>query len=178
VYAANKQAAEDLGRAYQATFGLDVVAVRFAAVFGPWRAGGGGAATIAVDRWVRAAVSGEPVEIDLGGADWIYSKDAAKGTHLACWADGLQDRLFNLGMGHFYGADDVAAAIDAAVPGSNAKVAIPAPIEGIPKMAMAPGAAAGKIMSIDRARNQLGYEPEFPMPAAIADYVEWARQIS
>ena len=45
-------------------------------------------------------------------------------------------------------------------------------------MAMAPGAAAGKIMSIDRARNQLGYEPEFPMPAAIADYVEWVRKNS
>ena len=28
-------------------------------------------------------------------------------------------------------------------------------------------------MNIDRARNQLGYEPEFPMPAAIADYRDW-----
>src|SRR3974390_2887157 len=39
VYAANKQAAEDLGRAYQNTFGVDVVAVRYAAVFGPWGPG-------------------------------------------------------------------------------------------------------------------------------------------
>ena len=121
VYAANKQAAEDLGRAYQATFGLDVVAVRFAAVFGPWSAGGGGAATIAVERWVRAAVAASR----RGGprrSDWIYSKDAAKGTHLACWAENLEDRLFNLGMGRAYSADDVAAAIEAAVPGSDAKV--------------------------------------------------------
>jgi nucleoside-diphosphate-sugar epimerase len=176
VYAANKQAAEDLGRAYQATFGLDVVAVRFAAVFGPWGAGGGGAATIAVERWLRAAVNGEPVEVDLGGSDWIYSKDAAKGTHLACWAEGLQDRLFNLGMGRFYGADDVAAAIDAAVPGSDAKVTAQPPSATM--FQMSPGAAAGKIMNIDRARNQLGYEPEFPMPAAIADYVAWVRKNS
>jgi nucleoside-diphosphate-sugar epimerase len=39
-------------------------------------------------------------------------------------------------------------------------------------------ASAGNVMNIDRARNQLGFEPEFPMPAAVADYIAWLREIS
>ena len=41
-YASAKQACENLGLNYAAAFGLDVVAVRYAAVFGPWKGAGGG----------------------------------------------------------------------------------------------------------------------------------------
>jgi nucleoside-diphosphate-sugar epimerase len=161
VYAANKQAAEDLGRAYQHTFGLDVVAVRYAAVFGPWGPGGGGAATTAMERWLRSAMAGEPADVTISGADWVYSKDAAKGTHLACWADGLETRLFNLGMGRPYPAQEIADAINAVAPGDCAKIS-PA--------AITPGRPA---MSIERARRQLGFDLEFPMDIAIRDYQGW-----
>ena len=160
VYSANKQAAEDLGRAYQNTFGLDVVAVRYGAVFGPWKAGGGGMATTAMERWLRTAMAGQPSEVDLGGADWVYSKDAAQGTHRACWAENLETRIFNLAMGRAYSAQDVADAINKAIPGN---------------LATAPNSKphVGPIMSIDRAKKQLGYEVEFPMEAAVADYRDW-----
>jgi nucleoside-diphosphate-sugar epimerase len=160
VYSANKQAAEDLGRAYQNTFGLDVVAVRYGAVFGPWRAGGGGMATTAMERWLRAAMAGEPSVVDLGGADWIYSKDAAKGTHLACWAEDLETRTFNLAMGEAYSAEAIAEAINAAVPGQHAK-------------ASSTVRHPGPIMSIERAQRQLGFSVDFPMKAAVADYRDW-----
>jgi nucleoside-diphosphate-sugar epimerase len=165
VYAANKQAAEDLGRAYHRSYGLDVVAVRFASVFGPWGPGGGGVATTAMEGWLRSALAGQPVEVDPFGTDWIYSKDAAKGTHLACWADGLEDRLFNLGMGRVYTAQDVAEAIEAAVPGSSAKASS--------QPTRAVGAPDRPSMNIDRARSQLGFEVAFPMPVALADYRAW-----
>jgi nucleoside-diphosphate-sugar epimerase len=41
---------------------------------------------------------------------------------------------------------------------------------------MSADAAAGKVMNIDRARRQLGFEPGFPMDAAIRDYVAWMRE--
>ena len=42
IYASTKQAAENLGLNYAESFGVDFVAVRFPAVFGPWRGRGGG----------------------------------------------------------------------------------------------------------------------------------------
>ena len=169
VYAANKLAAEDLGRAYRNTFGVDVVAVRYAGVFGPWTHGGGGMATTRMEDWLRAAMAGQDVEVDLGGGDWIYSKDAGKGTHLACWAENLDDQLFNLSMGRAYTSQDIADAINAVVPGNHAKAAPSnAGAAVISGSAPRPG-----IMNIDRARKQLGYEPDFPMPEAIRDYRDW-----
>ena len=173
VYAANKQAAEDLGRAYQNTFGVDVVAVRFAAVFGPWRFGGGGQATTAVERWVRAGLAGEPGEVEFSGGDWLYSKDAAQGVFKALWLEDPTDRLFNLGMGEHVTKDDIARAINAAVPGAKATAAADQNV--VASSQISDGAAAGITMNIDRARKQLGYEVEFPMDKAIADYAEWLR---
>ena len=161
VYAANKQAAEDLGRAYQNTFGVDVVAVRYAAVFGPWGPGGGGVATTAMERWIRAALAGDPSEITISGADWIYSKDAARGTHLACWADGLDSRLFNLGMGRSYNAQEIADAVNAVTADGLAQPSA--------KAIMAPRQA----MNIDRAQKQLGWTVDYPMGLAISDYRDW-----
>ncbi|ADP80824.1 NAD-dependent epimerase/dehydratase family protein [Pseudofrankia inefficax] len=161
VYAANKQAAEDLGRAYRKTYGLDVVAVRFAAVFGPWGPGGGGGATTAMERWLRSSMAGEPAEVNISGADWIYSKDAAQGTFKACWAEGLEAELFNLGMGQPYSAREIADGINAVIPGECAKESA---------RAIDPRRPA---MNIERARQQLGYEVEYPMAAAVRDYHEW-----
>jgi len=161
VYAANKQAAEDLGRAYQKTFGLDVVAVRFAAVFGPWGPGGGGAATTRMENWIRSSMAGEPAEVTISGADWVYSKDAAQGAHKACWADGYTDRLFNLGMGRPYPGAEIADDINAVTGTGSAKASL---------SAISPGKPA---MNIDRAKQQLGYAVEYPMGVAIRDYREW-----
>jgi len=86
-------------------------------------------------------------------------------------ADDLDDVLFNLGMGRQYSADDVATAIEAAVPGAQTKVSFQMPESAMFKLSS--GAASGAVMNIDRARRQLGFEPEFPMAAAIRDYVAW-----
>jgi nucleoside-diphosphate-sugar epimerase len=164
VYAANKQAAEDLGRAYRHTYGLDVVAVRYGAAFGPWGPGGGGPATAAVETWLRKSLAGEAVEVMMSGVDWVYSKDAAKGTYQACWADGLEDQLFNLGMGRSIPGEEIADAINDAIPGAQAKVS---------PNAIGPKTPA---MSIARAQTQLGYLVEHPMAEAISDYTAWLQK--
>ena len=161
IYAANKQAAEDLGRAYRKAFDLDVVAVRYGAAFGPWGPGGGGPATAAVEKWLRSSLLGDPVEIMMSGVDWVYSKDAAKGTYQACWAESLDDQLFNLGMGRPIPGQEIADAINAAIPGASATVSANAKDPKLPAM------------NIDRAKKQLGYEVEYPMDVAIRDYRDW-----
>jgi UDP-glucose 4-epimerase len=161
IYGANKQAAEDLGRAYASSYGMDVVAVRYAGVFGPWRPGGGGKATVMLEECLRAAIAGRPGQISITGMDWVYSKDAAAGTHLACWADGYENRLFNLGMGRPYGADEIADAINAAT-GTTFASPSDSPIS--------PNLPA---MNTDRAHHQLGFKLEYPMDVAIRDYHDW-----
>ncbi len=165
VYAATKQAAEDLGRAYRLQFGLDVVTVRYAAVFGPWGPGGGGVPTAAMERWLRTGLAGDPVEVDIFVPDWVYSKDAALGTQLACWADGPASRTFNLSMGRHYGAPEIAAALAALFPG----VAIGAASRDAASLAR----DDPEPMRIDRARRELGFEVRYPMPIALRDYRQW-----
>jgi nucleoside-diphosphate-sugar epimerase len=117
-----------------------------------------------MERWLGSSMAGEPVEVNISGADWIYSKDAAKGTFQACWADGLQAQLFNLGMGRPYGGQEIADGINAVCAGENAKVSA---------SAIDPHRPA---MNIERARQQLGYQVEYPMDVAIRDYHGWISQ--
>ena len=115
VYAANKQAAEDLGRSYQNTFGLDVLAVhgtRVSSAPGPRAAKG---STWAVSDRAGTAIAGESVEIDLSAGDWVYSKDAAKGRgHLFGGQANPPLQPEHGSVAH--GPDDVAEALNAAVP--------------------------------------------------------------
>jgi len=165
IYAANKQAVEGLASAYRHEYGMDVVCVRYTGVFGPWAFGGGGALTTMFEDWLRAAMAGKPVQIAVAG-DWIYSKDAAKATHLACWAEGLQDHNFNVAMGRYNSASQIAAAINAAV-GKDVATAAPSAT-----------ASNGPIMNMDRSNTQLGFQPDFPIEAAMRDYLQWIRQHS
>jgi UDP-glucose 4-epimerase len=166
VYATTKQAVEDLGRNYCSGFGLDVVAVRFAAVFGPWGPGGGGIATTSMERWLRAAIAGEPVEVGATSTQWVYSKDAALGTFLASRADDLKDRLFNIGMGNSLSGDELAEELRRVLPAARISVSSAGSDAAMTKFEPV-------TMSIARARDQLDYEPEFPMPRALADYRDW-----
>jgi UDP-glucose 4-epimerase len=168
VYAATKQASEDLGRAYGSSFGLEVVVVRFPAVFGPWRAGGGGRATARIAEWVRSAVAGKAIELDPPAVDWVYSKDAAHGAHLACWVPGVGGRTFHIGMGQVQPAAAFRDAFASVFPGAEFTVSGP-PLAG-DSLTTSPGAFA---LGIDRARERLGFEVEYPLARALRDYAEW-----
>src|SRR5581483_1440437 len=76
IYAATKQAAENLALNYTSSFGLRTTCLRFATVFGPWAAGGGGIGTTAMEDIARAARRGETLEVDPTPREWLYSKDA------------------------------------------------------------------------------------------------------
>lgn len=165
IYATTKQAMEDLGLNYAAEFGLDVLAVRFASVFGPWRAGGGGILSVAAETWLRAALAGEPISIPPTRLEWVYSKDAAQGAFLACHVEKPKDRVFNIGMGVASGGPEIAAAIEGAAPGAKVTVE-----DNPPKGAVI---VDMKAMDPARAREQLGYRAAFQMPEAMADYCAW-----
>ena len=102
-YAATKQAVESLGLNYARWCNLDVVAVRFGAVAGPWRGRGGGGPSNIFRELVERSIRGEEATVPPSTMDWVYSKDAAAGAVLALTARGLIDRVFNISMGQVWG---------------------------------------------------------------------------
>jgi nucleoside-diphosphate-sugar epimerase len=167
-YAATKQAKESLGLNYARWFGLDFVAVRYAAVAGPWRGRGGGGPSNIFREMVEHSIRGEEATIPPRTMEWVYSKDAAAGTVLALRARDLRSRVFNLGMGRVYSAPEMIAAVKEVIPGARIRTAPPGAAEVAVQNMDLP-------MDLSRSKEELGYEPRYDIPAAVRDYAEWYR---
>lgn len=171
IYAATKAGAELLGRTYAQRFGFQFVAVRFAALYGPSPPALKATREQAIQAMVRAALRGEAARImwPYGPAELLYGKDAAKGAVLASLKEQLRHDIFHIGSGEIVTGDDIVHALKTHFP--NAEIALakgerplPYPEERIPP-------------DYSRAREQLGYEPEYPLEAALGDYAETLRKM-
>ena len=169
-YAATKQAAENLGLCYARWFGVDFVAVRFAAVVGPWRGrGGGGGPSKTFRELVERSLAGQEASLPRRRMEWVYAKDAAAGAVLALRARGLTSRTFNIGSDRVYAPEEVAAAIHRLIPSARVRIE---PQE--------PGAAVADMsrpLDLSRSRAELGYAPRYDLEGAVHDYVSWYRAL-
>jgi nucleoside-diphosphate-sugar epimerase len=113
---------------------------------------------------IRAAVKGESAKIGwpYGPAEILYGKDAAKGTVLAVLKEKFKDTLFHIGNGNMVSGDDVVTAIRRKFPGSNIEL-----IKGNNPMPYPESRAAS---DFSRAKEQLEYEPDYPLEKAVEDY--------
>jgi nucleoside-diphosphate-sugar epimerase len=169
-YGTTKQTCENLGFNYAERFGVDFRAVRFAVVFGPWGGrGGGGGITQRYREVVERGLRGEEVTVpdSAGRVEHVYSKDAAQGVVLACHTEGLTSRVFNIGMGRVYTAEEVGAIIQDVIPQVRERVAPP-------REPTSPQARQGP-MDTTRSSRELGYTPQFDMRGALEDYVQFAQ---
>ena len=172
-YATAKLTCENLGLNYAHAFGLDVIAVRYAAVFGPWKGLGGGGPTTGLFRgMVEKALAGEESSIADRRVEYVYSKDAALGTVLACHAEDLTDRVFNIGIGQIWDSHQIASTLAELVPGARTRVEAQVAFGGQPPP------TEERPMDPSRAKEQLGYTPQYPMPESLADYVSWVRSVA
>lgn len=165
-YATTKQAIENLGLNYANWCGVDFAAVRYGAVVGPWRGEGGGGPSNALRAAVQCALRGEEAVVPAAGLEWVYAKDAARGTVLALRAASLGSRVFNLTMGYVCGPDELAGALRAAIPGARIRVATPeASAPSMPNMVRA--------SDLSLARDVLGFTPQYRMPDAVRELADW-----
>ena len=165
VYAATKASCEFLGRAYAKRYGFEFICLRYTGgLYGPSPAALKATREIAIQQMIRAAVKGEATRINwpYGPAEILYGKDAAKGTVLAVLKEKFKDTLFHIGNGEMVGGDDIVAAIRRAFPGSRIELA-----KGDNPM---PYPESRLSSDFSRARQQLGYEPEYSIDKAVADY--------
>lgn len=172
VYAATKASCEFMGRAYAKRYGFEFVCLRYTGgLYGPSPAALKATREIAIQQMIRAAVKGEAAEINwpYGPAEILYGKDAAKATVLAALKDKFKDTLFHIGNADIVSGEDIAQAIRKAFPGSNIEL----------KRTSNPMPYPDSRLSSDfsRAREQLGYEPDYPIHKAVVDYAETLKRL-
>jgi nucleoside-diphosphate-sugar epimerase len=168
-YSATKQAVESLGLNYAKWCGIEFAGLRYGAVFGPWSGSGGGGPSNVIRQAIRDALAGREATVPPGAMEWVYSKDAARGTVMALDAKDLGKGVFNLTMGRLTTPAEMAEAISAAIPGTKAKFEMPAGT-GVSLANRAEHA------DLSRSKKHLGYEPQFPLHKAVADQAVWMKK--
>jgi nucleoside-diphosphate-sugar epimerase len=168
-YAATKQAIESLGLNYARWCGIEFAGLRYGAAFGPWSGAGGGGPSNIVREAMRNAIAGKEATVPPGQMEWVYSKDAARGTVMALDAKDLGSGVFNITMGSVTTPGEMGAAIEAVVPGAKVKFDTPAGT-GVALSNQKSGA------DLSRAQRHLGFEPKFKLHAALQDLADWMRR--
>ncbi len=165
-----KKAEEILGNYYADQTKLDVAFARLGGIYGPLYH----SMANLPSRLTHAAVHGtEPNLSGPGGRspmaedtnDLCYVKDAAEGLYLLHTAKSLPHRAYNIGGGTAVRNQEIADAVNAAVPGAN--VTLPA--------GKGPGYRENAYMDLTRMTQDTGYKPKYDVRTAIQDYVAWLR---
>ena len=99
--------------------------------------------------------------------DLCHVSDCARAIVLLQTADKLSDRVYNIGGGRATSNQEIAEAIERAVPGSDVASAL-TPGRG-------PQYQEDRYMDLSRIRTDVGYEPQVSLDEGISAYVEWLR---
>jgi UDP-glucose 4-epimerase len=177
VYGATKLFMENMGLSYNRIYGLDFIALRCASTYGPGKLKRRAVRGITglgshdnYSRIVESAVQGLSFSIPQGGDqrdDFIYHKDIAHGVVLACLAGNTKHRIFNIGTGRGETPRRLLEVLK--------KVLGKVPIE-IGSGLVLPGQTPS-ILDIERARRELGYNPEYDLETGVRDYITELRAL-
>jgi nucleoside-diphosphate-sugar epimerase len=171
VYGANKKALEDAAYHYRRLFGLDLIALRLGSTYGPGKGGNAHAGYPGLKAYiVQAALKSEPFEVPMPDVqdDIVYNRDVAKGAVLACFAPQSEHWQFNIAGGQLSTVRQYAEEVMRVVPDHRLSIASTTDASAIARNVTG-------LLSIDRARTELGYQPDFPATAGVSDYVAMLR---
>ncbi len=164
IYGALKLAGERLVMAYQQVFDVPYTIVRPSALYGP------GCVSRRVSQiFVENALAGETLSIEGDGeeeVDFTYIDDLVEGLCLAMSTDAARNEIFNMTAGNARSINDLASIVAEHVPTVNVEYAARdqlRPFRGT--------------LSIEKARQMLGYNPSTTLEAGIAKYIDWYRTL-
>ncbi len=167
-YSATKQAIESLGLNYSKWCNVQFAGMRYGAVFGPWSGAGGGGPSNVVRDALRKVMAGEEAIVPAGTMEWVYSKDAGRGTVLALRAKDLGTAVFNVTMKQPTSPDEFVQALREIVPGAKVRIETPkASAVSLPNMRRSSDPTIS--------RQTLGYEPQFDILGALKDMHAWMK---
>ena len=162
-YSNSKAAQELILEAYRIQCGFELVVLRPGNVFGMGHFWGGSGGGEKVHALIEAGVRGKPAVIpeeQTMAFEYVYANDMGRALDLAATRKDLPpDAVYNVSYGEAITFERLVEAVRASLPGLEIEITPGTP----PDSRMTP-------LDIGRARNQLGWEPEYALEAALADY--------
>jgi UDP-glucose 4-epimerase len=169
-YGASKLAGEGYCSAYYRTFGIETIVLRFGNVYGP----GSAHKDSVVAKFIRQAMHNETLEIYGDGQqtrDFIYIDDLIKAVLLATIRDGIGGQIFQIATFQETTIDEIGYIIKEIVEketGKKARI-----IHTNPR----PGDVFKNYSDISKAKNMLGYEPEFDLYTGLRKTFKYFKMI-
>ncbi|RLG31798.1 epimerase [Methanosarcinales archaeon] len=162
VYTSSKIAAELYCHSYQKLYGQNFTILRYGIPYGPRARGGTVIAT-----FVRKALNGEPLTIFGDGSQYrnfIYVEDLAEG-NVAALKDIAKNQTYNLEGMRPITVKEVAETVKKLI--GDVKIEYK---KG------RPGDFEGKVVSAEKAKRELGWEPKVDFEEGVRRYIEWYRR--
>ena len=166
IYDSAKLMCEQTALYYANNFGIDVAILRFAMTYGPGKSARHGKMGV-TSQIVESPFHGLPFHHPYGAEakdDFIYNKDSALGIYLATIAEKVPSRVYNLGWGKGVSLNDLADVVRKYIPGADIKIG---PGDNFLGMPYPPHG----IYDVTRAREELGFKPEYDIDRAVVDYI-------
>lgn len=162
IYGALKYAGEKMVIAYNQVFNLPYTIIRPSALYGER----------CVSRrvgqiFVENALMGKDITIKGSGedsVDFTYVDDLIMGIELAMVHKASLNETFNLTFGQGRSIAELAEIVKHHLPEAN--------VVYLPKDHLMPDRGT---LSIDKARDLIGYDPQFPLEKGMAKYIDWYR---
>ena len=172
VYDVCKVASEGMGLNYQRNFGLQFVALRFGAIYGPGKLARHGNVSIH-SRIIENSLAGRPVRIARGRDqrdDMIYVDDIAEGVVLATLKDAPTYSAYNIASGEARTLEEFSDAVRAEIPTADIEIG-----PGLDFFDM--GVNYYCCFDITRARDDLGFTPRYDFRAGVRDYIRTMQRL-
>jgi len=164
-YAATKKAGELLCHTFHHLYAMDVTCLRFFTVYGPRQR-----PDLAVHKFARLIEQDKPLPVYGDGSmmrDFTYIDDIIAGT-VAAIHKCAGYKLYNLGQSCPVSVNDLIAALEKALTKKARKQHFP----------LQPGDVDRTCADVNRAVNELGYNPATPFEQGLAKFVTWLRNPS
>ncbi len=172
LYGITKHTSERLCQRYTTLFGLDIVSMRPANVFGPMeRPTPGYVGATELREMLRLHYAGEEIRVssDQGPwLDWTFVEDIAEGIERAWATPRLPHDVYSITCGQLYSVGDVLAAFARHIPGLRWRV-VPA-AEANYHVA---GDAPGPVPSNARIAADFGWVPPTSFDEGMRQYLAW-----
>jgi nucleoside-diphosphate-sugar epimerase len=162
-YGASKVCGEAILRAYAERHGVDGVALRVSAVYGPRRT-----TDCLIREIIQNGLAGKPTILPYGAGwrrQYINIEDVASALTLALDREGLPQPAYNITGGINPTLEEVAAVVAAHVPGARAELG----------GERHPFDRPVGLLDIAAARRDLGYAPQVSLADGVAAYAVWLK---
>ncbi|MBI3077631.1 MAG: NAD(P)-dependent oxidoreductase [Deltaproteobacteria bacterium] len=167
VYGVTKLAGELMAREFSQRYGLQVICLRFPALYGPGRLARHGEVALH-SRLIEGAMAGVEVVVPRGAEqrdDLLYVRDAARAVALGAAAEGITSFDFNVGSETMVTLRELVAILEGLYPKARLRVG-----PGLDPVGL--GYIQYCRYDCARARKELGYRPQYSLDAGVRDYVE------